>query len=463
MTRRDLLALAASGAFAAEHLNRAPISRESLAVKLPQVEPVKLANGVTILAVEDNRLPIALVRFQIEGAGAIYSPRPGIAELTAEMLKEGAVGRSGKQITAEAARLGATLSTGAAAGAEVAMAEGSGLSGRALEWTDLLASLVLHPTFPADEFTGVRERLIVRSRFRNTQPANIAQDAAYRAIFGSHPAASPAPPPESLATITPEMLAAWHKERYTPGKVVFSYIGRVKPSAFVSHSEKLLGAWKAPDVNATLPPNPQPATARRVILIDRPAAPQTELVIGNLLFERRDPAYFAAAVMNPVLGQGPNSRLYRILRNEKGYVYNISGIYSGSRFPGVWQLRAGTRTDATADTIAIMLEQLRRLCVEPIPAAELDASKRGVVGNFALNLEQPAQVLTQCYLRFRYGFSPDYWDHYPAKMVAVTAGEIQAVAQKYYDPDRALIVAVGDAAKIRPSLEKLGKVELQTA
>lgn len=83
MTRRDLLALASTGAFAAEHLNRAPISRESLTVKLPQVEPVKLANGVTILAVEDNRLPIALVRFQIEGAGAIYSPRPGIAELTA--------------------------------------------------------------------------------------------------------------------------------------------------------------------------------------------------------------------------------------------------------------------------------------------------------------------------------------------------------------------------------------------
>src|SRR5436853_4937347 len=111
MTRRDLLAMAATGAFAAEHLNRAPISNGNLTVKLPEAEPVKLANGVTVLAIEDNRLPIALVRFQLEGAGAIYSPRPGVAELTAEMLREGASGRSGKQIVDEAARLGAILNS----------------------------------------------------------------------------------------------------------------------------------------------------------------------------------------------------------------------------------------------------------------------------------------------------------------------------------------------------------------
>src|SRR6476646_7367647 len=89
MTRRDLLAIPAAAAFAAEHLNRAPISNGNLTVKLPQAGPVRLPNGITVLAVEDNRLPIALVRFQVEGAGAIYSPRPGVAELTAEMLREG--------------------------------------------------------------------------------------------------------------------------------------------------------------------------------------------------------------------------------------------------------------------------------------------------------------------------------------------------------------------------------------
>jgi predicted Zn-dependent peptidase len=140
-------------------------------------------------------------------------------------------------------------------------------------------------------------------------------------------------------------------------------------------------------------------------------------------------------------------------------VFSVLSIATASRFPGVWQVRAATRTDATADSIAIILAQLRRLCEEPISSSELEGAKRGAVGNFALNLEQPAQVLTQSYLRHRYGFSTDYWERYPAKIMAVTSGEAQAVAQKYLAPDRAHIVAVGDAARIRPALEKLGKVE----
>ena len=128
MTRRELLAMWSTAAFAAEHFNRAPISRDNLTVKLPEAEPVKLTNGITILAIEDNRLPIALVRFQAEGAGAIYSRPPGVAELTAEMLREGAAGRSGKQIVDEAAKLRAVLSSSSAAGAEVAIADGSGLT-----------------------------------------------------------------------------------------------------------------------------------------------------------------------------------------------------------------------------------------------------------------------------------------------------------------------------------------------
>ncbi|HTP36622.1 MAG TPA: pitrilysin family protein [Candidatus Acidoferrales bacterium] len=459
MTRRELLAMAAASASAAEHLNRAPISREALTVKLPEAEPVKLANGVTLLAIEDNRLPIALVRFQVEGAGPVYSPRPGVAEMTAEMLREGAAGRSGKQIGDEAARLGATLRSSAQSGAETATVDGSGLTSRFSEWLDLLTSVALHPSFPADEFTSLRQRLIAGSRLRLTRPAAIASGTAQRLILGPHPASVDSVSPEGLAALTPEMLGAWHRERYTPAKMVVSCIGRVRPAAFSSQMEKLIGGWRAPEANVTLPPNPQPATARRIALVDRPGAQQTELVIGGLLFDRRDPDLFPMSVMDMVLGATSGSRLFRILRNEKRYVFNVQSVWAATRFPGFWQVRAGTRADATQDTIAIVLEQLQRLCNEPIPAAELESAKRAVIGNFALNLEQPATVLNQSYLRYRYGFSLDYWERYPAKINAVTAAEAQAVARKYLDPSRALIVAVGDAAKIRGALEKFGKVE----
>jgi len=459
MTRRTLLAAAATGVFAADRRNRAPVSKENLVVKIPEAVPVKLSNGATLLTLEDNRLPLAYVRFQIESAGPIYSSRPGIAELTADMLREGAAGLSGKQVVEEAARLGATFNTAAAAGAETAVVDGSGLASRFDSWLALLCGVLLRPTFPADEFNGMIQRRVVNLRIRAAQSSALVEDTLPRLIFGSHPAAINAPPAEALVGMTPEMLAAWHRERYTPAGTIISCIGRVKTSSVAARAESLLGAWKTPAVNVQLPPTPQPAAARRIVLIDRPGAVQTELAIGGLLMERRDPDYFPMSVLNQILGGSLSSRLPVILRDEKGYAYRADSMFGTYRFPGFWRVRAGVRTDSTADSIAIILAQLQRLCDEPVPAAELDEARRSVVGRFALQLDQPLQIIGLSALRHRYGFSVDYWERYPAKMTAVTASEIQAVAQKYLNPTRAHIVALGDAARIRPALAKLGPIE----
>jgi zinc protease len=125
----------------------------------------------------------------------------------------------------------------------------------------------------------------------------------------------------------------------------------------------------------------------------------------------------------------------------------------------MWRGRATVRGDATAESLDIMLAQLRQLCDQPLAAEELERAKRAAVGGFALTLESPSQLLTNSYLRFRYGFSADYWERYPAKINAVTPGEIQAAAQKYCNPERVQIVLAGDAAPFRGAIEKLGRVE----
>jgi zinc protease len=383
-----------------------------------------------------------------------------VADLTAEMLLAGAGQRSGKQISNEAARLGASLTAVSNGAAETAVIEGSGLTSRFAEWVELMSTVLLQPAFPADEFSGLRQRRMLDARLRLTRPATIASDTAQRILYGSHPAAIASPSAESLASLKADMLQSWHHERYTPAKTVVSCIGRVKPAAFQSQIEKLLGGWKAPDANVSLPPNPQPQTSRRIVIVDRPGAAQTELAIGNITFDRRDPDFFPFSVTNSVFGGGIASRLYRILRSEKGYVFNVNSVFLATRFTGFFQVRAGTRTDATADTVAIVLDQLKRLCDEQIPAAELESAKRSVVANYAMGFERPVTILTQSYLRYRYGFSLDYWERYPARMEAITAAEAQTTAQKYMDPSRVLVVAVGDAAKIRGGLEKFGKIDI---
>jgi zinc protease len=459
MTRRQLLGLAATGAIAAERKGRAPVSREVLAVKFPEAEAVKLSNGLTVIAVEDNRLPILSVSFRTEGAGPIYAPRPGLAELTADLLKEGAGGRTGRQMVEEAARLGATFGAQAQGGAETAGVDGQGLAGRWPEWFELLCSLMLKPTFPADDLTQVRQRWLVNLRARAAQAAVMAEDNLMRLVYGNHPAAVAAPDAASLMALTPEALAAWHRERYTPSNTVVTAIGRVRGGSVRSQAEKLLGGWKGPETKHALPPNPQPAAARRVVLVDRPGAAQTEIMIGGLLIERRDPDFFAVQIANAIFGGGTGGWLFQTLREEKGYAYSAASQVNTPRFTGVWRARAGVRTDATGEALEIMMAFLRRLCDQTAPDADLEAAKRSVTGTFAVNLEHLGNVLNLSYLRYRYGFSSDYWERFPARVNAVSASEVQAVAQKYFNPDRAHVVAVGDAAKIRPALAKLGAVE----
>jgi zinc protease len=233
----------------------------------------------------------------------------------------------------------------------------------------------------------------------------------------------------------------------------------LKPSAVESRLNDLLGGWKPAAPAVTLPPPPVPASTRRIRILDRPGAPQTELAVANLLCDRRDPDYFGVTIINALLTSGLGSRLYRRLRSEKGYAYGVRGSFAAFRFPGFWRAAAGVRTDTTGDSLSIILEELGRLTNELVPALELEDAKRAVVGRFALTLEDPNNIITNSYLRFRYGFSADYWDRYPAKIAAVTAGEMQAIARKYYDPARVQIFAAGDAAKIRGEIQKFGTVE----
>jgi len=457
MTRRNWLALAAAGALGAEPKSRVPISREALVVKMPDAEPVRLANGITILAMEDRRLPIATVTFRIEGAGEVYAARPGVAALTAAMLTEGAAGRSGKQIVEAASRAGASLSAFAEPGSEIAIGDGQGLAMRWAEWFDLMSGVLQKPSFPADEFQGVRQRWAASLRMQ--RPAAVADSRLLSMVYGKHPAAIGYPVGQALASITPEMAAAWHRERYTPSNTVIACIGKVRPAEFRAKAESLLGSWSGPSAAPALPPAPVAPPARRIALIDRPGAAQTEIDIGALLFDRRDSDYFPMLLLNRVLGNGMGSRFVRILRREKRYAFAAGSSFTAGRFPGIWRGRATVRGDATLDSLQIMLGEMRQVCDNLLPAEELDDAKHAATGTFALTLENPGQVLESCYLRFRYGFSTDYWERYPAKIEAVTAGEIQATARKYLDPERAQIVLSGDLARWRGALEKLGPVE----
>jgi predicted Zn-dependent peptidase len=263
--------------------------------------------------------------------------------------------------------------------------------------------------------------------------------------------------------LSSEILAKWHSERYVPHNTILGIAGDVKPEELVPRLEKLLAGWKKTELKEVLPPNPIAPAQKKVILVDRPGSVQTTLAMGNIAIDRTDPDYVALTVMNRVIGGGIGGRLSLNLREEKGYTYGAGSGFTALKYPGPWRAAAAVRTEVTDGAMTEFLKEINRIRDERIPEDELEEAKRAIVAGFALSLESPEQLLGYAIVQKIYGFPHDYWDTYPAKILAVTSEDAQRVARKYLDTAKIQIVAVGDASKIKPVMEKYGPVEIYDA
>lgn len=445
-----------------ERKNKAPLSGDVLRVNLPKPLETKLANGLTVLIVEDHRFPTVTVQLQINGAGALFENAnlPGLASVTAQMLREGTNSRSSKQIAEAADRLGANFGASADFGSAVTTFSASGLRDNFSSWFELATDVLLHPSFPADELEKLKQRLRVQLRQQRSSANFLLAERFNRAVYGSHPAAKVSLTTESIEAITPEILAKWHGERYVPQNAILGFAGDVRAAELIPFLQKTLGRWPPTALKQILPPNPAPSTERRIYLVDRPNSVQTSVALGNIAIDRRSPDYVPMVVMNHLLGGGPAARLFLNLREEKGYTYGVYSDFTAIRYPGPWRAGGDMRTEVTGDAMVEFLKEIRRIRDEKVSDRELADTKRAITARFALSLEQPTGVLGFAMVRKTYGFPPDYWDTYPAKVMAVTAEDVQRIARKYLDPETMQIVAVGDAQKIKPALQRYGSVEL---
>jgi zinc protease len=445
-----------------ERKNQAPLSSEVLRVKLPKPIEAKLENGLTVLIAEDHRFPSISVQLQISAAGALYEPEnvAGLASVTAQMLREGTKSRDSKQIAEEADKLGASFGGSAEFGSSVTHFGASGLSDNFDTWFPLALEVLLHPSFPARELDNLKQRLAVQLRQQRAAPGFLASERFNRALFGHHPAAIVSATAESLEALTAAVLAKWHRERYVPQNAILGFAGNVRAADLIPKLEKWLADWEATSLKETLPANPIRTTERKVYLVDRPNSVQTTIALGNIAIERRSPDYVPLVVMNHILGGGAAARLFLNLREEKGYTYGVYSDLTALRYPGPWRAGGSMRTEVTAQAVAEFFNEIRRIRDEKVSDSELADAKRAITARFALSLEQPTGVLAFAMVQKTYGFPPDYWDNYPGQVMAVTAEDLQRVARTYLDPDTMQLVAVGDADKIKPALEKYGPIEV---
>jgi zinc protease len=448
-----------------ERLNRAPVSKEVLKVKLPRPIETVLPNGINLMILEDHRFPLVTVQFDVNGAGPMYEPagQPGLAGATARLLTEGTKSRTSKQIAEQIDSMGASLSASAGFGSGSAVVAASGLSDTFEQWFGLTADVLLHPNFPAEELAQYQARAKSALLQQRSQPGFLANQTMSRALYGTYPAAVVSATPESLDSLTPAMLADWHGKHYAPQNTILAISGDVHAKTLIPKLRQWLAGWQQSKVPVKFPAGPPPAAAEKIFLVDRPGSVQTTLLMGNLAIDRTNPDYPALVVLNEVLGAGSASRLFLNLREEKGYTYGVYSNLIARKYAGPWTAGGDLRTEVTDGAMTEFVRELNRIRDEKVPDEELDAARHSVVARFALSLESPQQLIAYAITRKAYNFPADYWDKYPAQIVAISADDVLRVARKYINPATMQVVAVGDAGKIKSVLEKYGPVEIVDA
>lgn len=447
-----------------ERLNRAPVSKEVLRVRLPRPAIAKLPNGLTVVLIEDHKLPTVAFTMWIR-PGQLGDPGdlPGLASFTAGMLREGTEHRTSAQIAAEADSLGATLNANSAFGASFTAITASGLIGDAEHIADLMGDIVLHPAFPADELTQYKHREEAALEQRLSNPGFLAQQAMRRVLYGEAPLSVASPTKESIDKVSAADLKKFHDQHYRPGNTLLGVIGDFKTDEMRALLTTHFGAW----TGAAEPPLAQPKTAAsqpaKITLVDRPASVQTYILAASRAIQRTDPDYYALEVMNQILGGGPQSRLFLDLREEHSYTYGAYSGFTAEIYPGYWLANAAVRTPVTDGSMERFTYEFKRINDERVPPNELDDARRAIVAGFALSLERPGELLNNVLQAQHFGLPDDYWDKYPDRISAVDAAQVQAAAKKYVDLSHMQWICVGDRKQVRDALAKYGSVTIVNA
>jgi zinc protease len=427
-----------------------PKGKPAPTVQLPQIQKAKLANGLNVWLVEHSELPTVSLNLVIQ-AGSDHDPmgQPGIASMTADVLDEGTTTRDALQISEELEAIGASLSVGSSFdGSFVGLSTLTKSLDKALE---LYADVIVHPTFPEKEFDRLRNQRLTALVQQRDQPTTIANNAFSFILYGpNHPYGSnPGGTEGSIGTMKRDDLEKFYQSYYRPNNSTLLVVGKVTMKEIQPKLERALAHWKPSDVpKFTLPDAPKVAE-RKIYLIDKPGAAQSEFRIGYPALARNTPDFFPVVVMNRALGGQFTSRINLNLREKHGYTYGARSAFSFQKGPGPFTASAGVVTDKSDSALREFLYELDLMRKDGMSADELEYVKKGIIGSFALTFETPSQIASILQNVILYGLPEDYYNTYLQRIDAVTAADVQRVAEKYLDTSTMAVVIVGDLATIK--------------
>jgi zinc protease len=433
-----------------------PSAGEPRPYHFPSFGRQQLANGIDVIAVHlPERELLTAVLFESIGAGDERDDEAGLTVLMARAMTEGTKTRDAIELVEATERLGASLH--AEAGWD-AMSVGVDVPSERLEPAlDLLAEVMEQPVFPEAEVERLRDERLNDLLQARADPRRRAEEGFVETIYAP---GSPYRRPSGGTKETVERFDAaaareMHGRRFDPNRMTLVVGGDLDGIDVAGLANGRFGGW----IPSQTCEGPRTIVARaatqpyRIRVLDRPGSVQTEVRIGHVGLRRRIPDFHALSVMSAILGGLFNSRLNRVLREERGYTYGASAGFDLRRAAGPFAARAAVNTEVTVPAIEAMLEELRGMSDRPVTSEELHAARDFLVGVFPLRFETPPAVVGAISSMVIHGLPDDELARYRPAIESVTSDDVTAVARAHLHPDEAAIVLVGDAAAFVPALE----------
>jgi zinc protease len=442
-----------------------PSPSGALEISLPTATSFTLPNGLTVVHHERSGLPLVSADLVFRtGSDANPVDRSGLANFMTALLDQGTTTRSAMQIADAVAQIGATLT---AASSKDSMSVSIGSLTRTFdEALGLLADVTLNPTFPEEEVERQRQSRLASLASARQSANAIASINAVAALFGpQHAYGYIELGTEAAARATTrDDIAAFWRANFVPANAALVVTGDLDAGGLRPLVEQAFGGWTggAPPTAAL---GTVAATRARVVLSDRPGAPQTQLLVAGYGVPRTAPDYPAITVMNTVLGGLFSSRINLNLREEHGYAYGAYSQFVFRKHPGIFWVTAGVRTDATAPSVSEILREIREIGSTPVPEPELTTAKEALVRSLPSSFETSGSTASTLAELFVYQLGLDYYARYPDAIRAVTAADALAAAKAHLDPAALKVIAVGDRQAIEGPLRRLnlGPVEIRDA
>jgi predicted Zn-dependent peptidase len=452
---------------------RTPVDRSALPAvgdpptfTFPAIARHVLPNGLQVRTVEHTSVPVVTFVVQVEGgSGADPASHEGLAAIVADMVDEGTGSLSAIEVSDALARIGGDYDVDT--GSDAINFSLTTLVRFAERGASLLASLVTRPSLRETDFSRVRQLRIDRLRqLKDVAPA-VAERVFLRLLYGAHPYGHAAlGSEEALRALALEDIATFHTGMFRPSQATIVAVGGMRHAELLEVTARAFGDWREPmgAMPARVPASAiePPATSRRIAIVHREAAAQSELRIGHLAAPRRNPDYASLLVMNAVLGGQFVSRVNLKLREEKAYTYGARTGFDWKRGLAPFALSTSVHTATTAEAVrdaATEIEAIRGS--RPVTERELALAKASLTRGYPAGFETAAQVARAVSQLVLYGLPDTYFSDFIPTVTRVTADDVMRVAAAYLDPSRLTALVVGDTAAVAESLRTLSFGEPQ--